>query len=107
MSDPVDTDALRDLVRLLLDGPPADTPAETWAIIHQARRPLFEAAAEVDRLRKDLAFWTERADTWKRLARDERNVTDQLRAVIESAPHSAICDWYEDKPCTCWKADAL
>lgn len=31
---------------------------------------------------------------------------DRLRAVIENAPHSAICDSYEAKPCTCWKSRA-
>lgn len=70
-------------------------------------------ALEIDLLRKDVAFWIEQSDIWKRVANDERDATDRLRAVIENAPHDrdASCGFGVDprdiSNCTCWKADAL
>lgn len=88
MSDPVDTDALREL--LVLGAPPLSATAaghDKW--IGRVRLAGIAAADEVDR----------------------------LRAVIEDAPHDAACltaaNGYNvvalNLPgnCTCWKADAL
>lgn len=84
MSDPVDTDA--------------------------------QGVADVERalLLKDVEFWIALSDIWKRLANDERAVSDRLRAVLENAPHAhGSClkqsdEGFDDRqPCTCWKADAL
>lgn len=79
------------------------------------------AAVERDLLTKDVEFWIEQSETWKRLANDERDVTNRLRTVIENAPHEEDCciedvtlvPGWEGAPtalrghCTCWKADAL
>lgn len=85
MTEPVDTDAMTSLTAL-----------------------------EMDLLRKDVVFWIEQSDIWKRLANDERDVTDRLRAVIENAPHGYTCAAINsthvllpDRPCDCWKVDAL
>lgn len=43
----------------------------------RARSALFAAAAEID----------------------------QLRALLENAPHDETCQW--NWPCTCWKSDTL
>lgn len=92
MTDSVDTDALRRDARILAPGFPG------------VEQRLNAAADEVDRLRDS-------RDTWKRLACDERDVTDKLRAVIENAPHAVDCKRGGSGnlrvPCTCWKADAL
>lgn len=71
------------------------------------------AEVERDLLIKDVAFWIEQSDMWKRRANDERDVTDRLRSAIENAPHAIECSdgnvWRDGSvlPCTCWKADAL
>lgn len=81
MTDPVDTDALRE------SAVDADHIAgwfrdrgneEERAVLGHCRDGMTAAADEVDR----------------------------LRAVIGNVPHSAICDSYEAKPCTCWKSRA-
>ena len=69
MTNPVDTDALRDMgAALTTDG-------------HTFGPRIVAAADELDR----------------------------LCAVIESAPHTAVCFQVllAGKPCTCWKAEAL
>lgn len=66
-----------------------------------------QGVADVERalLIKDVEFWIAQADTWKRLANDERAVSGRLRAVIENAPHDSLCN--HPLECRCWKADAL
>lgn len=79
MTEPVDTDALRDLQALsggilsrnMLEG------SGVWKINRDVTRALGTAADEVDR----------------------------LRAVIENAPHREHCRPHI--ACICWKADAL
>lgn len=82
MTDPVDTEALRE---------------QQWQNVDELVEWATAAADEVDRLRAAITLY--------KLA----NV--QLRAVIENAPHdTATClSWFgpQDAQCTCWKADAL
>ncbi|WP_146247806.1 hypothetical protein [Curtobacterium sp. MCSS17_006] len=83
MIDPVDTDALRDL--LVIGAPPLSAPAaghDKW--IGQVRLAGLAAADEVDR----------------------------LRAKLADLPHDSGCQFSflpDDKPrrCTCWKAELL
>lgn len=85
----------------------------------EAEAHLHAAADELDRLRVRVA-WFDRytplgiSPEWiNAIAQDN----DELRAVIENAPHANECpislhDYFGDTPakgirCTCWKADAL
>lgn len=100
MTDPVDTNKLRELQALcggilsrnLLEG------SGVWKINREITRALARAADEVDRLRAELAISENRAGGYE-------EVVAGLRTVIENAPHRKHC-----RPhiaCTCWKADAL
>ncbi|WIB25855.1 hypothetical protein [Curtobacterium sp. MCSS17_015] len=100
MTDPVDTDALRDASRRLAG---VHVRGNNLAVI-RARGELDAAADEVGRLRADLTeSKAERAHF--KAARDSLiDDVNRLRAVIENAPHREKC-----RPhiaCTCWKADA-
>ncbi|PYY60028.1 hypothetical protein DEJ17_06560 [Curtobacterium sp. MCSS17_011] len=97
MTDPVDTDALR-------------TPYDHFPDLRQAYSEGFERAyAEVERLRAE-----SHAKDVVLLARDLKE--QELRAVIENAPHGELCRWDrtdalayrgQGANCTCWKAYAL
>lgn len=93
MTDSVDTDALRTAGRMLAPGFPGVDEAMT------------AAADEVDRLREVDIINRRLTETVGNLEH-ERN---QLRAVIEDAPHSRACRWLyaTSQPCTCWKVAAL
>lgn len=58
-------------------------------------------------LEQDVESLQESRDTWKRLANDERDVTNRLRAVIENAPHAYLECTARGLDCRCWKADVL
>ena len=115
MSDPVDTDALRDEATWMQEtlGPwlKRHGMIANSGDVQLIAAGHIIAADELDRLR-------ESRDTWKRLANDERGITDRLRAVIEKAPHAADCraqfhggDRYgnggDSRYCICWKAETL
>jgi hypothetical protein len=118
MIDLVDTEALRRVSDRLAKVPVIGTMEQRMTVV-RAGVELLTAADELDRLRRKLAqndstFWREQSDTWKRLANDERDATNRLRAVIENAPHTEACDRSRivvDRSipgdCACWKADAL
>ncbi|MDR6172669.1 hypothetical protein [Curtobacterium sp. SORGH_AS_0776] len=92
MSDPVDTDALRD-VAVVLEG------HHSWNDEAEAADLLRVAAVEVDRLRAEMA--TVSINAGLRL--------EELRAVIENAPHEWTCPARQGDHlmCLCWKADVL
>ncbi|QKS15717.1 hypothetical protein HUN59_05320 [Curtobacterium sp. Csp2] len=101
MTDPVDTDALRERADALLGPMP-------MAQLDRAYASLRAAADEVDQLRAELAISENRAGGYE-------EVVAGLRAAIEDAPHDSSC-WLVDpqstwtkneRDCTCWKADAL
>ncbi|MDF2895756.1 MAG: hypothetical protein K0Q46_2542 [Rhodococcus erythropolis] len=86
MTDPVDTDALRETAQVAAEV--ADAGELGWRALADSSDALNAAADELDR----------------------------LRAVIENAPHALDCEsrshdflGHEQEPgdCTCWKADAL
>lgn len=92
MTDPVDTDALRMLIKL-------EGAVESGKL----REALGSAADEVDRLRTELAWMTEHAA-------QRASAYERARAVIENAPHFPGCEMFTvggSWKCTCWKADAL
>lgn len=116
MTDPVDTDALRKLSRQL------------YGMSMNAKSELTAAAAdELEQLRKDKATllttvrkaadaYVERAAmqdaaahvatvtvNWSVVAVEIMEQRDQLRAVIENAPHDSLCNYPLE--CRCWKAD--
>lgn len=93
MPDPVDTDALRRDARVLSPGFPG------------VEKHLVAAAAEVDRLRAELAISENRAGGYE-------EVVAALRAMVENAPHSEYCNTEpggigDPNICTCWKAEVL
>jgi hypothetical protein len=100
MTDPVNTDALRDLQSLsggilsrnLLEG------SGVWKINQDVTRSLGFAADELDRLRAELAISENRAGGYE-------EVVAGLRTVIENAPHREHCR--PNIACICWKADVL
>lgn len=114
MTDPVDTDALRDLQALsggilsrnLMEG------SGVWKINRDVTHALGAAADEVDRLRANLGT-QERVNAdlvvaWDAM-REDRN---RLRKSIEEAPHDPFgCGLVRSQQrtgyCNCWKADAL
>lgn len=119
MTDPVDTDALRDLQALsggilsrqLLRG------SGVWKMNRDVTEALGSAADEVDRLRAEMvkalreirASSSEAQFERERAERYEREMTT-MYALIENAPHADDCAWWNTDPpapCTCWKADAL
>jgi len=104
MTDPVDTDALRD--------------KSNWLghLDQEFGEQVAAAADEVDRQRDRLHHvenWAlpEAIRTWRK----QRSEAARLRVVIENAPHAGDCGLNETGynnqpiglPCTCWKADAL
>lgn len=101
MSDPVDTDALRDLSAWLYK----ESQAGKSAFVR-------EAADQIDGLRAHNAHMASEHSAVK--ANEEHVVGElqRLHAVIENAPHEPDCltHWnapgYDVKPCTCWKASA-
>ncbi|UXZ57074.1 hypothetical protein [Curtobacterium sp. Arg-1] len=118
MTDPVDTDALRgDGETMRRSADVLDAISDIGPQQRARAERIIAAADEVDRLRKELAkndpsFWQEQSDTWKRLANDERAITDRLSAVIAAQQHDDLCAVWDlnggtsDEGCTCWKADA-
>jgi hypothetical protein len=108
MTDQIDTDALREVV------------LERSSVLNMDEVAIVDAAAdEMDRLRKELdkAVWDSReatntAEYERRRAEKYERELDQLREVIEDAPHMESCrmsylSTYPTARCTCWKADAL
>lgn len=99
MTDPVDTDALRDMAN-------DNLRIGTWH--GQVTAALYAAADEVDRLRHV-------RDAWKSSTEENSRKYQDLRSVIENAPHGFSQDGRQcellwsgrNAKCTCWKADAL
>lgn len=113
MAEPFDTDALRDWAVDAQDIAAAGGSGPN--MLQLCASNLTAAADELERLRKDVAFWIEQSDIWKRLANDERDAADRLRTVISDAPHGVNCNCstyrvegvVQTVGCTCWKAGAL
>lgn len=109
MAEPFDTDALRDWAVDAQDIAAAGGSGPN--MLQLCASNLTAAADELERLRKDVAFWIEQSDIWKRAANDERTVTNRLRAVIATRQHDDLCAVWDlnggtsDEGCTCWKAD--
>jgi hypothetical protein len=116
MTDPVDTDALRESSIWVRTG-------LRWWLKHHGDPAINDhvvglggdlaaAADEVDRLRAELGTQARVNKNLKRAADAFLDEGNRLRAVIENAPHDSItCKWWwsrntvEPMSCTCWKAD--
>lgn len=125
MPDLVDTDALRKLSRQLYGMAMTAKSEMTAAAADELEQLRKDKETLLTTLRKAANAYVERAAmqdaaahvatvtvNWSVVAVEIMEQRDQLRAVIENAPHATEC-WKNYPPqgesgiCTCWKADAL
>lgn len=98
MTDPVDTDALRETAR--------KAGVAIAAVARNGGRIQMRVPADPD---SDTDLLVTALECDALAAADE---VDRLRAVIENAPHDGDCrgflnGWAAAKPCDCWKAEVI
>lgn len=84
---------------------PAERRASMTAPTPEQLRGMAEALDGEARMFRpeDVVIERQSAD----MLRAAADKVDRLRAVIENAPHTGLCQWNRDWPCTCWKVDVL